>query len=561
MKKLLLKKKPFLKNGAKLLNKKFIKGGVFLPFILLSIFFLASVILPLLGIFLSPSAEDFSSVFSSPSFKTAARHTIIQCLCSTSLAVFIGYIFAYTVSKTDIYGKKLFSFVPLLHLVTPPFVGGLSFILLFGRQGFITHRILGLDISLYGFSGLLIAQSLCFFPVAYLICLQSLKNIPESLENAAVTLGSSKAKIFWTVIFPLSFQGLLSSFLFIAVSVLSDFGNPLLVAGRYRVLAVEVYTKLTGWLNKGEGAVLGLVLIVPSIILFLIQNKITNAMNLRLATVDGSSITLKSQKKRKKMPSVSEIFLFSVCTLISLLVLAQFLAIIFGSFQTLWGIKTDFTLKHIKSTLTHSQALLNSIFFALISALLSTIIALFSTFIVHRTDTPLKRTFDTISQIPSAVPGTLYGISLSLTAAFFHLPLSSFSPVLIIIAMTTSFLPFSYRILTSTLAQVHTTLDDSALSLGDTPVKLLFKVLSPVIKGGLFGSFIYDFIRGIGTLSSVIFLVSFNTPLASVTILNLAEQGDWGSACAMALILTILTFLILSLAKLPAVFRVKSDIR
>lgn len=78
--------------------------------------------------------------------------------------------------------------------MTPPFVGGLAFILLVGRQGIITHKILGLDVSLYGFWGLLIAQSLCFFPMAYLICLQSLKGVNSNLEQAARSLGASNRK-------------------------------------------------------------------------------------------------------------------------------------------------------------------------------------------------------------------------------------------------------------------------------------------------------------------------------------------------------------------------------
>ena len=110
------------------------------------------------------------------------KNTLLECLSSTTLSVLVGYLFAYAVVKADIPFKKIFGFIPILHLMTPPFVCGLSFILLFGRQGFFTHTILGLDISLYGFRGLLIAQVLCFFPISYLICAQVLKRVPPSLE-------------------------------------------------------------------------------------------------------------------------------------------------------------------------------------------------------------------------------------------------------------------------------------------------------------------------------------------------------------------------------------------
>ena len=72
----------------------------------------------------------------------------------------------------------------------------------------------------------------------------------------------------------------------------------------------------------------------------------------------------------------------------------------------------------------------------------------------------------------------------------------------------------------------------------------------PLSLGGLFSSAVYDFARGVGTISSVIFLVSFNTGLASIKILNLAEQGDWGKSAALALVLTVITFIILGAGKI-----------
>ena len=117
--------------------------------------------------------------------------------------------------------------------------------------------------------------------------------------------------------------------------------------------------------------------------------------------------------------------------------------------------------------------------------------------------------------------------------------------MLIVVAMTVAFMPFAYRVISNTYGQIKYTLDDAARSLGANQLFTLFTVIAPVSKGGIFSGFIYDFIRGVGTLSAVIFLVSFKTPLASIELINLAEQGNWGSSCALALCLTLITFLIL----------------
>ena len=506
------------------------------------IFFAVCVLIPLFFVALTPRAEDFLSVLTSERWHDAMKNTALACLCSTLLSVLIGYVYAYAVVRGDIFWKALFSFIPILHLVTPPFVGGLAFILLFGRQGFVTHSLLGLDVSLYGFFGLLLAQVLCFFPIAYLICMQTLRGINPSLEQSARGMGASPLKIFFSVTLPLSFPGILSALLFIAVSVLSDFGNPMIVGGRFRVLAVEIYTQLTGWLNAGTSAVLGLVLVIPSIVLFILQNHVLKANTAKIATIGGKSSPLPRQKAGLAVRILLTVF----CALITLAISAQFFAIIAGAFQKLWGVNTAFTLTHLKSMGDYLPELRNSLCFALAGALLSTLIAAFTAYVTHRTDMPLRRFLDVVAQLPSALPGTLFGLALALAANALRLRASA---LLIVIAMTVGFLPFSYRILSSTFAQLKTSLDDGARSLGADRLRVFATILIPLSTGGLFSSFMYDFVRGVGTLSAVIFLVSFNTPLASVRILNLAEQGDWGKSAALALILTCVTFMILGIGR------------
>lgn len=495
------------------------------------------ILFPLFCVFITPNLSDFKEVLLSSVWKKTVLNTVLECVCSTFCAVLIGYIYAYAVIKGGIPCRKFFSAIPLLHLVTPPFVGGLAFILLLGRQGFITKTLFGLDISLYGFWGLLIAQTLCFFPLSYMICSQTLQNINPSLQQASKALGAGRLRTFFKVTLPLSMPGILSSVLFIAVSVLSDFGNPMIVAGRYKVLAVEIYTQLTGWLNGGASAVLGIFLVIPSIILFVLQNRIVIKNMEKTATIGGNSNS--SIEGHENPGTFTRVLLTIFCAFISLCVIAQFAAIIAGTFQKLWGINTDFTLTHIKNISNCKTELGNTIRFAFEAAILSTFLAALTAFLVYRTKSPCKKFIDTVIQLPAAVPGTLFGLAFSIAAAKcnFHN-----SKVLIVMAITVGFIPFSYKAMVSSYSQIKTTLDDGARSLGASRLKLLFNIIMPVSKDGLFNSFIYDFVRGVGTMSAVIFLVSFDTPLTSIKILNLAEQGFWGDAAALALLLTIITF-------------------
>ena len=423
-------------------------------------------------------------------------------------------------------------------------MGGLSFILLLGKQGFITHTLLGLDVSLYGFKGLLIAQTLCFFPISYMICGEAIQGIDENLIKAAKSLGAGHIKTFFTVTLPLCLPSIFSSMLFIAVSVMSDFGNPMIVGGRFRVLAVEIYTQLTGWMNWGTSTVLGIILLIPSISMFIFQNKLTKKNLLKTATSSEKKDSLADETL--KSCRIIKILMMVFCIFISFCVLAQFIAIIAGSFQKLWGIDTTFTLKHIQNLKRCTKELSNSFSFSLISALLSTFIGGFCVFYVYRTKSPLKKYFDVLVQLPAAVPGTLFGLAISIAASKLKFTNSAF---LIIIAITIGFMPFSFRSIASKVSQINSSLDDAASSLGAGKIKTYFTIILPLSKGAFFNAFVYNFVRGVGTMSAVIFLVSFNTPLASIKILNLAEQGFWGDAAALALLLTIITFAIIGLCK------------
>ncbi|MDO4506148.1 MAG: iron ABC transporter permease [Spirochaetales bacterium] len=503
----------------------------------------ATMLFPLLRIFAELKAESFSAVFNSKKFLAVIGNSARSAFWGALISVVLGYAFAYAVVVAGIPGARFFSLVLILHLITPPFVGGLSFILLAGRQGFITRTLLGLDVSLYGFWGLLVAQVLCFFPIAYLICAQNLGNMNGHFAESALSLGAGRLRIFFTVTLPLSFPGLSASFLFILVSILSDFGNPLIVAGRYKVLAVEIYTQLTGWVDSSVSVVLGMILLVPSVILFLIQAWIVKKYAVHTATVGGrisSSVSVKSSLVTRTM-------LFFICGFLSLIVIAQFGSIVAGSFQKLWGIKTDFTMDHMKSVGHYGKALFNTISYALTGAAISTFLAFLASYFVHRSSFPLKKYIDVLIQVPAAIPGTFHGLAISLLAASLNFHNAK---ILVIAAISVGFIPFSYRIISSSMMQVRISLDDAALSLGSTKTEICGRVVAPLCSEGILSSFIYTLSRGIGTVSAVIFLVSFDTPLASLKILNLAEQGDWGQAAALALVLTVLTFAILLAEKL-----------
>jgi iron(III) transport system permease protein len=507
-------------------------------------FLLFFILYPLLRVLSAADPESWRRVLGSARLSSALSHTLLLVLLSTFFSVLTGFIYAYAVIRGGIPFAGFFSFIPILHLVTPPFVGGLSFILLFGRQGFFTRTLLHLDISLYGLPGLLIAQTLCFFPIAFLIIKDTFEGMNPSLEYAARAIGAGRLRVFGTLTAPLALPGIVSALLFIAISVLGDFGNPMLIGGRYNVLSVELYTQLTGWTNTGASAALGIILLIPAFVLFALQRLALRGRGSRFATVGSRSSSMPLP-----LPAFPvRVLLFAFCAFITFIVAAQFLAMAGGAFSRIWGVDPGLTLRHLKDSLDYRRELVNTLAFSLSAAWVTALLGTLLAFLTLRTDLPFRRAADLLVMIPAAIPGSLTGLAfvIAFNGRYFRL---TGSRIVIVLAMVVCNLPAAYRILASSVMGIRSSLDDGARALGASRLRLFLTVICPLVIKGIVSAFVFTFVRSTGTISAVIFLISFKTKIASVTILNLASQGDWGKSAALAFILTAVTFLCLGILR------------
>ena len=508
-----------------------------------ALFLLGFVVAPLVAVAFAPGLADWARVASTPRWRDAGLNTLLLVGLSTTSSLVLGTLYAYAVTRARVPLRRLFEVAPLVLLVTPSFVSGLAFILLVGRRGLITYHLLGLETSVYGWHGVWLAQTLSFFPVAYLVLRGVFLAHDAALEQAARGLGASRWRVISTVTLPLATPGLLAAGLFIAIGVLGDFGNPMLVGGRFRVLATEVYTELTGWASVGTSAALGLVLLVPAVLLFVAQQRVQHATAGRFTTVGGRGSGLPAPLP----PAALRWALFALCGLVALFVAASQGVVVAGSLTRLWGVDHALTAEHYQYVLTRSRPLVNSVRLAATAALLCAAVSSVTAYLVLRTRVPLRRGLDLATLLPAAVPGTLMGVAYVLVFNRPPLQLTG-TAALIAIAMAASYLPVGYRICAAALQQLRASLDESAANLGASRARAFLTVTVPLTWPAVAAAFAYTFVQAVGTLSTVIFLVSFDTPLASVDILNLAAQGKWGRACALATALLVVTLAALGLA-------------
>lgn len=159
------------------------------------------------------------------SLKTASISTIIVFLC--------GVLFAYLISRRVFFGKSIVEAIFLLPLVLPPTVVGFGLLYLFGKNGIIGKLLIDLfDFQIvFTWYGALVASIVVSFPLMYQSAAAAFQQYDKNVENAALTMGKSRWKVFWTISFPLAWPGLLAGLVLAFARGLGEFGATLMLAG------------------------------------------------------------------------------------------------------------------------------------------------------------------------------------------------------------------------------------------------------------------------------------------------------------------------------------------
>ena len=524
--------------------------ALFAVLLAVAAFLMVFVLLPVIRVLAVPSVEHWMLYLQRAAFIKATRNSLLMAVLSTTSAMSVGFLYAYALVRADIPGKPLFRTVALLPLISPPFVTGLATILLFGRRGLVTHRLLGLTFDPYGWHGLWFSQTLAFFPLAYLGVAGVLRSIRPSLELAAHNLGARRWAAFRTITVPLATPGIASAALLVSIFVLADFGNPMVLGGSFYVLATEAYLQIIGRYNTEMAAVLCTVLLVPALGFFLAQRYWLGRR--AYITVTGQPTGL---EPRRLSPAVRWA-LFGGCLVVALVVALIYLVIAVGAFARIWGIDWSLTLGNFAYTLFKQRDLYNSVRFGLTAALLAALVATVAAYLTQRKSFPGRGALDFLTLLPLALPGTLVGIGFVL--AFNQPPLElAGTAAIIVVAMAIRTLPVGYRLAVASLQQIEPSIEWASRNLGASSLRTFVRIMLPLLRYAFAGGFIYTFVKSINTLSAVIFLVTPGKAVASASILGLAEQGYWGLATALAFSLIVIALLALGLLRLVAGRRVQ----
>jgi len=505
-------------------------------FLLLAFFLLYPIIAVLLKSLQGPSGftlEYYRAFFSTDYYFQSLYNTLLLGAINTVVCVVVGFCLAYMTTRGPWLLRKPLKIIALIPLIAPPYLFALSLIILFGRNGLVT-RALDLPWQLYGFTGVVISQSLAFIPLAYMMIESTLMSLNPNLEESAYDLGATEATILRSITIPLLAPGLLKAALLIFVMTIAEFGNAAILGGRTPFLAPDTYTVITGESDFNMGSVLSVVLIVPCIIIFFVHNYLLEGK--KFTTIGGKPV---ASEPRKITPLVLAPFVI-ITTVAAGAIFVCFGVVFVASFYKILGVTHNAVLSNYLD-FTSNQAIYNSIRVSFMAAAIGAILGVLMAYVIVRGKFFGRSFIEMVSLSGFALPGTVLGIGYLL--AFSAPPLKLTGGIMILaLNCVFRFIAVGVEAGISKLHQIHIEIEEASADLGASFLTTFYKIVLPIMFPAFIAGFVYTFMTAIVSLSAVVFLVSPGFDLASVKIFDAAVYGEIGiaSATTMKLVLIVM---------------------
>jgi iron(III) transport system permease protein len=501
------------------------------------------VVLPLYAL-LSQSFQDhdgnfvwfanFVSYAQDPVLRQSVINSLWVAVLTVAIVVPLGFLYSYALTRSCVPLKGLFKGVALLPILAPSLLPAIALIYIFGNQGYLKELMFGH--SIYGPIGIIIAQAFHCFPFVVLITTTALATADARLYEAAETLNTSRPRIFWTITLPGARYGLINASFVVFTTAIVDFGIAKVIGGKFNMLAVDVYRQIIGQQNFQMGAVIGVILLLPSVLTFVVE-RITHRH--QMSQLTSRAVMLQPKPSRR-----FDLLMLAVVAIISIPILGIIGTAVFASFVTLWPYNLAFSLNSFDFGAYDPggwSSYWNSVEMAALTAVFGTIFAFSGAYLgeKHRKRSPLLTIYHVIAMVPLAVPGVVLGLGYVFFFNALWNPLNVVYGTMAILVMCTvaHYYTVPHLMALTALKQIDAEFEAASEALGVSFWTTLRRVTIPISIPAIIDIATYFFVNAMTTVAAVIFIYASTTKVASIAVVALDDTGDEGAACAMALMI------------------------
>jgi len=493
--------------------------------LLLSVVFISLVFVPLATMFIKMDAESIQSVVSSPVFGTAIKNSLVSTLISTFITLVLAYATAMSIERTNIKYKSIFGIIFVLPMLVPSISNGMGLTILLGNNGILT-KIFGLEEGIYGLWGIVMGSVLYAFPVAYLMLSDVIRYEDASPYEAARVLGLSKFRQFTAISFPYLRKPLINVIFSTFTLIITDYGVPLMIGGKYTTVPVVMYQEVIGQLNFGKGSVYGALLLIPAVIAFIFD----------LTNQDRGNSTYAPKKYIPSESIVGKMLGYVICAIMSVYTLMPILSFVMLSFSKDYPNDMNFTFQNIEKTLKlrADEYLFNSFVIALFVSIVGVIIAFLTAYLSARMKSKVSRFLHLSSMTSAAIPGVVLGLSYVLS--FKTSPIYGTIIILVMVNLV-HFISSPYLMIYNSLSKINENLEAVANTMGISRVHMIMDVFLPLCKNTLFEMLSYFFVNCMITISAVSFLANTSNKPIALMINQFEAQMQLESAAVVSLMI------------------------
>jgi len=477
---------------------------------------------------------NYATYFSNPALFASFGNSILVAAIASAVVLPAAFAYAYALTRTRVRGKGLFSTLSLIPILAPSLLPAIALIYLFGNQGLLTGLLFGR--SIYGPLGIVIAEAFYTFPHALLILITALNTADARLYESAAALGASPRRVFFTVTLPGARYGLLSAALVVFTLVITDFGAPKVIGGRFNVLATDVYKQVVGQQNFAIGAVVGMMLLFPAVLAFAAERVVRRK---QMAQLTAQAVPLVPNPQ-----PLTDWISLALCAVIITPIVGMLATAGWASFIRFWPYNLALSLSNYNFHRFETSGWLpyvNSLKLAGLTASIGTALIFTGAYLQEKTRglQIFRSIFQLFAMLPLAVPGLVLGIGYIFFFNSRTNPLNVLYGTLALLVINTiaHFYTVGHLTATTALKQLDYEFEAVSASLRAPWYRTFAKVTVPVSLPAILDIAVYMFVNAMTTVSAVIFLYLPATRLASIAVVYIEETGQQGAAAAMAMMI------------------------
>ncbi len=493
-------------------------------------------------------------------------NTLIIASIVTSITTLLGLVVAFVMARYEFRGKLIMRVIAYIPLLMTPFVNAYVIKKLFSFDGlfsYIINTVLGipLKINVDRMFGVILTQSMAFWPIIYLNIYSSMMMIDPSLEEQAENLGAKGFKLFRSITLPLSLPGLAAGAAVVFIFSMEDLGGPI-AYGFHDVLSYSIYSNIKAAQNIGEvGAYVGalaIVLLALALSIFFGIKKYVSLKQYAMLSRGG-----RWMPRVRKPGLVGSLIIYLVILPIMLFTAMPQIGVFVTAFSVRWSraYPEGFTLDHFANILVNPEVLsglTNSLRYAAMATALIIVLSLSSAYVAARSKLhTLNEVIDLISTSPLAIPGLAIasGYIIMFTSGLFKDtfldPLSSYGPwLLVVLAYTIRRSPFATRVIYAGLQQIHVAYEEAAMNLGASRLRTLATIIVPLLGLNVLSGALLAFVYSVAetSVSVTIGAVAAGQKPLTAVMLDFLTGGRLAGlqlAAAMAVLIVVTQLLII----------------